>query len=155
MRKAVLPLLLITFGAGLAAGPALGHAIDHRVSGEQAKVVEVFYADGRPFSFENFEVAGPGDRSPFLIGRTDKLGRVVFVPNRPGEWSVKIWSEDGHGLQTTVVVEDLDAAADSEFEAAFPASKSRIRRLSGLAVGLTLICALGIFFTIQSRRKQP
>ena len=150
MRRTALPLLLMI----LAAGAAFAHAIDHRVSGEQAKVVEVFFADGRAFSFENFEVTGPGDRSPFLVGRTDKLGRVVFLPDRAGQWSVKVWSEDGHGLQTTVVVEDTEIALNGDSGPGAPASANRIPRLTGLVAGLVLICLLGVVLTIQSRRKQ-
>ena len=151
MRKTVLILLWMI----LAAGSAFAHAIDHRVSDTQAKVVEVFFADGRAFSFENFEVTGPKDRSPFLIGRTDKLGRVVFVPDRPGEWSVKVWSEDGHGLQTTVLVADPEASPNPAAVGDAPASAPLTRHLIGLAAGLVLICALGVVLTIQSRRKQP
>ncbi|MBU8869614.1 MAG: hypothetical protein KOO60_01950 [Gemmatimonadales bacterium] len=154
MSKTILLLLWITIVAGLGTESAFAHAIDHRVSGGQAKVVEVFFADGRPFSFESFEVSGPGDRSPFLIGRTDKLGRVVFIPDRSGEWSVKVWSEDGHGLQTTVVVGDSETADGSESKAGTTTSPSRMDRLTGLGVGLVLICLVGVLLTVQSRRKQ-
>ena len=145
MQRIFLSLMFLA----LATGSAFGHAIDHRVSGAQAKVVEVFYADGRPFSFESFEVTDPGARAPFQIGRTDKFGRVVFVPDRTGDWEVKVWSEDGHGLQVTVVVESLDAAAEP------PRASSRFRRWPGLVGGLILIGILGVVLTIQSRKKKP
>ena len=69
MRIVVLGLILLGAISGSIPASALAHVIDHLVFDSPAKVVEVFYADGRAFSFESFEVIAPGDRAPFLIGR--------------------------------------------------------------------------------------
>jgi hypothetical protein len=134
---------------------AVAHAIDHREYSASARVVEVVYADGRPVDFEEFEVTGPGDRSPFMVGRTDRLGRVVFVPDRDGEWSVKVWSEDGHGLTTTVMVEQGPDSGAEDAQQHESTSGNRTRRLIGLAIGLGVISALGASLFLKAKGKQP
>ncbi len=41
---------------------------------------------------------------PDLTGQTDTQGRVVFLPDQAGEWTVKAMSEDGHGGSVKVLV---------------------------------------------------
>ncbi len=103
---AVLVFLLVAVAA-----PA--HEIDYVVHEGASRTVEVKTADGRPFAFESSEIFGPGDRTPHQVGRTDKHGRVSFVPDRIGEWTVKVFSEDGHGLTATIQVQDLHPAVIS------------------------------------------
>lgn len=158
MRTTVNTLLLFSLYAFalIAAGPgsAAAHAIDHRVVGSDAKMVEVFYADGRPFEFEEFEVSGPGDRSPFAIGRTDRLGRVVFAPDRPGEWTVKVWSEDGHGVTTMVNVEASPGRGLSAPRPKSSTADTGRRRMVGLAIGLGVIATLGLSLILQTKGKR-
>lgn len=125
---------------------AAAHAIDHRVESGAARIVTVSTPDGRPFAFEQYEVHGPDDRSPFQIGRTDRDGRVAFVPDRDGEWTVKVWSDDGHGVTATVAVTG-GAATDTS------PGFSR-RRLVGTAVGLALILCIGGLAAARSRKGQ-
>ncbi len=87
------------------------HGIEISVSESgKAAVVQVLYSDGTPFSYEPYEVLPPpsedGSSVPYQTGRTDVSGRVVFLPDRSGEWKVKIHSEDGHGGETSVTVDE-------------------------------------------------
>ena len=143
-------LLAAVLAAALlaAAVPARAHSVEYRVVPGHAHVVEVFTADGRPFSYESYEITGPGDSSPFQIGRTDRLGRVVFAPDRIGEWSIRVWSEDGHGLTVNVPVADIAAAAVPAVEAIGR------RRLIGTVAGIILILALGAVLYFQKQRGQ-
>ncbi len=147
-------ILFVTLSAMLGADMSFAHSIDFKVSGQEAQVVEIFYPDGRPFLFEDYEVFGPGDSSPFMTGRTDKLGRAIFIPDRTGQWLVKIWSEDGHGLQTTVLVEDLNVTSGNVSETQHSHPTNSNERFVGLAVGLALIFLIGIVLTVQSRKKK-
>lgn len=138
--------LLIILAVAALPGAALAHGIDHVVYEGASRTVEVTTSDGQPFSFESFEVYGPGDRAPHQIGRTDKHGRVSFVPDRPGDWTVKVWSEDGHGLTATVAVADLEVTVTEPQRGATP------RRLWGIALGLLIVAAGGWALT-RARRQ--
>ena len=78
-------------------GQALAHDLQHRIDEGAAVSVRLFFADGRDFSFESYEIYRAGDEVPFQVGRTDLQGRVVFLPDRAGTWRIKAFSEDGHG----------------------------------------------------------
>jgi nickel transport protein len=62
-------------------------------------VLSFYFPDEKPFSYESYEVLREGERVPFQSGRSDALGRVVFCPDRRGLWTVRVFSEDGHGAE--------------------------------------------------------
>ncbi|MCX7760380.1 MAG: hypothetical protein N2Z81_04260 [Hydrogenothermaceae bacterium] len=70
----------------------------------QTVVIWFFFPDGSKFSYENFEIYREGEKVPFQVGRTDALGRVIFIPDRAGKWLVKVYSEDGHGKNIVIEV---------------------------------------------------
>ena len=78
-------------------GHALAHDLLHQIAEAEAVSVRLFFADGRDFSFESYEIYRAGEEVPFQVGRTDVQGRVVFLPDRAGTWRIKVFSEDGHG----------------------------------------------------------
>jgi nickel transport protein len=78
-------------------GRAAAHDLQHSVGEGAAVSVKLFFADGKEFSFESYELYRAGDEIPFQVGRTDIEGRVVFLPDRAGTWRLKVFSEDGHG----------------------------------------------------------
>ncbi|EFK95251.1 conserved hypothetical protein, secreted, partial [sediment metagenome] len=99
--------LLLAVAMVLAA-PALGHDLQYSVTGGQALVVRLFYADDSPFAFEAYEVYPEGGQLPVQVGRTDAQGRIAFLPDKAGTWRIRTISEDGHGLDFTL---KTDAAA--------------------------------------------
>lgn len=142
MRRAAAALLLLA-----AALPASAHELQHEAEHGDAVSVRFHYADGAPFSYETCEVYRPGEETPFQVGRTDALGRIAFVPDREGEWRVRVFSEDGHGA-------DLRVPAGPLREPSAP-SPARASRSSRLLFGLGLI--LGVYGTIaliQTRKKK-
>jgi nickel transport protein len=86
--------------------PASAHRMDHAVAPIEAQVVTLSYPFGAPPMFEPYRVYAPESDVAFQTGRTDRLGRVSFVPDRPGEWRVVIATEDGHGTTVVVPVDD-------------------------------------------------
>lgn len=94
-QTAVLPLLFVPGTGG-------AHEVRHAVSEAKALVVSLSYAGGGEFSGEKYEIYPPGEETPFQVGRTDELGRVVFVPDRDGGWRIRAFSKDGHGLDIEV-----------------------------------------------------
>ncbi len=99
-------------------------------------VIEVsfYFPDGSKFSYESFEIYKEGDGVPFQTGRTDKNGRVIFIPDKEGLWIVKVYSEDGHG---SIVKVDVNQASGVSLE------KPLFVRYEKAFVGAGLI--LGIF----------
>lgn len=136
----VLPALT----AALLAGVLHAHALTHTVQPGSAVIVELRYADGTPFSYEAAEVYRPGEAVPFLAGRTDVNGRLAFVPDRSGDWRVRVFSEDGHGGDFTV-------AAAGDASTTTPAAG--LGTVGGLAVGLSVIFGVFGIWSLFVRRE--
>lgn len=94
-----LVLLLLT-------SSAWGHRMHHEVSTAGAQVLTVSYAFGQQPVFEPYQVFAPDSDVPFQTGRTDGQGRVSFLPDRPGRWRVVVTTEDGHGVEVRVRVDE-------------------------------------------------
>ncbi|NTV04152.1 ABC transporter permease [bacterium] len=143
MRAAPLLAFIALFAA---AAPAAAHGLDHRVTGDRAVVVTLTYDDGAPFSFESCEVTPPAEDTPSQVGRTDRHGRVVFLPDRAGDWRVRVMAEDGHGADLTVPV-----GADLLPAASGPAGPSRFAKIvTGVSV---LFGIFGVAALFVARRK--
>jgi nickel transport protein len=128
----------------LLAGALHAHSLVHTAQAGNALVVELRYGDGSPFSYEAAEVFRPGETVPFLAGRTDANGRLAFVPDQPGEWRVRAFSEDGHGG-------DFRVAAGA---AAGPAASApTLDGVGGLAVGLSILFGLFGLWSLFLRKK--
>lgn len=94
MRRAFL-----VFGFLLLQGiPATAHEVHHTIEATGAVALRLSYADGKPFAFEAFEAYAEGKDVPAQVGRTDELGRAVFVPGDIKRWRVRAFSADGHGV---------------------------------------------------------
>lgn len=61
---------------------------------ENAKGIKFFYEDGIPLSFAEYKIYSP-DNKVFSEGELDKLGRILFLPDRPGKWKIEV--DDGMG----------------------------------------------------------
>ena len=94
--------------------PAWAHSVDYQVDAVNATAVTVRFSDEEPASYSEYELFPPKEGGaapsiPFQTGRTDALGRVVFAPDRAGEWTVKVKADSAHGLHgvtMTVTVGD-------------------------------------------------
>lgn len=86
----------------LVAGVATAHEVQVNTAGATATVATLRYADAQPFAFEAYELYPAGSETPAQVGRTDAAGRVVFLADVPGEWRLKAWSDDGHGVDRPI-----------------------------------------------------
>lgn len=91
---------------------ALGHRMDRAVTAGEAHIVMLSYPFGAPPMFEPYRIYAPRLDTAFQTGRTDRLGRVSFLPDRPGDWRVVISTEDGHGTEAVVRVHEGLTAAE-------------------------------------------
>jgi nickel transport protein len=116
---------------------AVAHDIEHTVTIEGAVVVHLYEDHGVPFAGEHVEVFGPGDTKPFLVGNTDGEGRIAFFPNREGEWRLKAYSEDGHGVDLTIDTRKLGSIQPSQSEA-----NTSVDRRSTMVLGIGIILSI-------------
>lgn len=128
-------------------GPSHAHDLHSSVGGGEAVVVKLYFIDDKPFAYEAYEVFREGETVPYQVGRSDALGRVVFLPDRAGEWRVKAMSEDGHGVD---VVLYTDEAARIEVR-----DKPLFERYGRILVGVALILGLFGLLNLYLRRKKP
>jgi nickel transport protein len=86
-----------------AAAPARAHEILHEVVGGRAVAVRVFESDGDRVANAPYEVFAPGGATTaWFQGRTDRNGWLAFVPDVPGKWRLKVYGDEGHGLDVTI-----------------------------------------------------
>jgi nickel transport protein len=135
---------LAVLPAALLAGVLHAHSLSHTAQSGSAVIVELRYADGSPFSYESAEVFRPAESIPFLAARTDANGRLAFVPDRPGDWRVRAFSEDGHGGDFTV------SAGGDGTASAGPAPLGALERG---AIGVALLFGIFGIWSLFLRRR--
>ncbi len=129
-------------------GQALAHDLQHRIDEGAAVSVRFFFADGKDFSFESYEVYRAGEEVPFQVGRTDQKGRIVFLPDRAGTWRIKAFSEDGHGADLSFST----GAADESGDAGRPFLERHLRILVGVSVIFGLFGLMSLLMGRGGRR---
>lgn len=132
----------------LAAVGAFAHELQREVTIGRAVVIRLYYADGTAFAHERYEIFREDDDISYQVGRTDALGRVVFVPDRKGEWRVRVFSEEGHGVDFTI---DTDEAGEA-VGGAHPLVNWYARVALGVAVILGVFALLMLVAGRSSRR---
>ncbi len=139
--RLILPLLL-------AAPSVHAHDLQHTVTGAPAVVIKLFYVDNTPFSFEGYEIYRDGEKIPYQVGRTDSQGRIAFLPDRAATWRVKVFSEDGHGLDFKLGTDAASMLTNAE--------KPVLERYGRIAVGVAIILGLfGFLSLFLKRNKSP
>lgn len=126
--------------------PAGAHDLQYAVERGAAVVVRLSYGDHAALAYQSYEVLRVGDEEPFQVGRTDALGRLAFLPDRAGDWRVKVASVDGHGVDFT-----LTAGADAMVTAgARPFFDRHARLLAGAGL---LFGVFGLWSLFLRRRR--
>ena len=137
MKQWILLLLL--------ALPVAAHTVEHKVERHQAVVVTVFLGEELA-SYSEYEVLAPGGEEPFQIGRTDAQGRVCFIPDKAGNWKVKVSADSQHGLHGVSV--DVEVKPDMTVE---DSSAPPIATHTRLLVGISLL--FGVFGLVALLRN--
>ena len=142
--------LLLSVGV---AAPAHGHGVDYRVERAEAVVVR-FSSHHEPAIVDaGFRVFAPDGRSLFAEGRTDSLGRAVFVPDAPGRWRLVMATADGHGAEVEVVLDETGLAAAEEQAIRIGSAERSTGRLSATAAGVGYLLGLGGLLALWRRRE--
>lgn len=122
------------------------HDLHHHVSQEKVKVVTFSFGSVDSYAFQKYEVYAPDAKIPFSVGRTDKLSRVMFMPDKSGLWKVKVMSDDGHGAVVNV---DIDESMSMTYY-----SQSLYEKFQKIFVGLAFIFAIFALIYMLKRRKK-
>jgi nickel transport protein len=130
----------------LAIARAWGHTVSHRVR-TGGVAVNVFYGTDQPADYAAYELYGPGDAVPFGTGRTDRNGVVCFLPDRPGEWRVKVLGDSSHGFHGTTVRVPVDKALNAAGDRQPPVAL-HAKLMTGIGV------IFGLFGLLSLRRRQ-
>jgi hypothetical protein len=139
--------------AGVADSAAHG-AHGHHEPG-QAIIVSLAADHGPAASGWRCAVLDPDGQS-WSEGRLDPRGRIAFVPDRPGTWTVRAFAADGHGAELDVEVDaDLLARLRGGAEPLGPGHAATddgpwSRLVTGVGV---LFGVFGCVALIQSRRR--
>lgn len=128
-------ILLLTL---LLVSPTWAHTVDYDVTNQQGTVVTTYLGEEEA-SYAEYEVFAPDQKdNPFQIGRSDARGRVVFLPDQPGKWLIKMKADSQHGVhgaEVEVVVDEKSVV--KEFSKPLVATHTR------LLIGVSLL--FGIF----------
>lgn len=131
----------------LAPALASAHDLQYRVISEsRAVTLGFFYPGDLPFNFESYEISRVGESVPVQVGRTDHRGRLAFLPDGPGEWRVRAFTEDGHGVDFRLTTGADSAVAGVER----PIYERYARVFVGLGVLLGVFGLLSLF--LRGRR---
>jgi nickel transport protein len=130
-------------------GPLAAHTVEHTVEQKPATIIGVLFADGEEASFSEYELFGPGDKTPYQIGRTDVHGRIALLPDRAGSWTARVKADSQHGLHgfniTLQVNDSLVAHSLSQ-----PVVATHTRLLIGMGILLGLFGGLSL---LRGRKK--
>ncbi len=106
MKNFIGRLILLSVFALLAFNPEINaHRINFETSTEPPVItVKAFFSRTAPLVGAMVDVYAPGDDQPYQTGRTDKAGFFAFIPDRTGEWTMRVDDERGHVDRVTVEV---------------------------------------------------
>ena len=128
--------------------PAAAHEILRSISDGKAVVIELSHPHATCFASESYEIFRPDETVAFQVGRTDQHGRIVFIPDRPGAWRVRAFTEDGHGANFTVDADTPSLAVKADGGESTPDRVSRMVGGVGALLGL-----FGAWSLFRSRRS--
>lgn len=126
---------------------AWSHSIHYDVQ-QKGISVKIFYAEDNPASYSEYELFGPGDKEPHQIGRTDRNGFLSFLPDRVGQWKIKVWGESSHGFHGVTIEINVDQNLQVQ-----SFSKPLVATHTKLIVGISLIFGLFGIYTLWKSRK--
>ena len=134
--------------------PAVGwsHGVETWIEHGDAIRVHFSSSHDGPMVDVGFRIFGPDGRSVFARGRTDALGRAVFVPDQAGTWRLLMASEDGHGAEVEIPVSADDLAGRSSNPPA-PVQVAGAVPAGSTAAGIGYLLGLAGLLALFSRRR--
>lgn len=115
-------------------------------------VVTAWYDNGEPMSYAKVEIYAPNSTIKFQSGRTDRNGRMAFVPDISGKWRVVISDKLGHRLDLSINITNvLHKEMDENSQATNSSQNLSLSRSKAIVIGVLLI--FGLFGWIKEIKR--
>lgn len=74
-----------------------------------AKLVQIRFSDGTPFSYEKCEIfyLEEKDFKPFQVVFTNSFGEFTFLPKNKGKYKIQCFRADGHGISKEIEIKEI------------------------------------------------
>jgi hypothetical protein len=122
------------------------HGLGFEIDRHEASVIHLHHSHDTPLANADYELSIIGAETSYQSGKTDALGRVAFIPGEVRKWRLRVFNQDGHGIDTT-----FELTPDGLSDAHHAHTSSHISTMI-LGVGI-LLSGFGLLM-LFSRRKR-
>ena len=117
--------------------------------------MEVEYDDGEPVSYAAVEVLNLEEKIPLQTGRTDRNGRFLFLPDKPGEWKVVVNDEMGHRVALKTTIDKNINLTGNGDQTDTDADAVAVSKYEKVLMGITIIFGMcGFFFWWNGKKNR-
>lgn len=130
------------------------HGVEGTVEPVEGYCITAMYDDGELMSYAAVEIKAPRAEIVFQTGRTDRNGRFMILPDKPGTWQAAVSDGMGHrlALDFEVTTEGDNQPKD---QSVAPVSTGKTSRTMKTIAGLSIIFGLcGFFYGWKARREK-
>jgi len=149
------PILIFLSGLLLAiatVSEGLCHGVEGTVEPVEGYCITAMYDDGERMSYAAVEIKAPQAEIVFQTGRTDRNGRFMILPDKPGTWQAAVSDGMGHRLALDF---EVSAEGDNQLkgQSVAPVSTGAAGRPMKTVAGLSILFGLcGLFYGWKARR---
>jgi nickel transport protein len=79
----------------------LSHGVGFEIDRQEATVIQLHHGHDTPLANADYELFMFGEQAAFQSGKTDALGRVAFITGEVRKWRLRVFNQEGHGIDTT------------------------------------------------------
>jgi nickel transport protein len=136
----------ITGGVLLGTSAASAHDLRAKVTVADAVRVEAYFDGDMPAEFADVSVTDAAG-AEVLVGKTDERGVWTFPLPKPGEYTLRVKSIDGHAARVVFRVEEAAETSPVVY------APWRMNKALALAIGLLLLLGLSAVSWFRGRRR--
>ncbi len=149
--SALWTVVILTFS--LPPKGAMAHGTYGQIKTAQGWMVQAFYDDGEVMSYTETRVFSGKDSAPAQTGRTDRNGRFLFYPDKPGTWKVVVEDEMGHAVVLEADIPSIEASSVTISGGDPGALPERQGKTGGVLAGVGVISlAFSLYFWVSARK---
>lgn len=149
--SALWTVVILTFS--LSPKAAIAHGTYGQIKAAQGWMIQAFYDDGEAMSYTETRVFSGKDSAPAQTGHTDRNGRFLFYPDKPGTWKVVVEDEMGHAVILEKNIPSIEDSAVIISGGDPGTSPERQGKTGGVMAGIGIISFVFSFYFWVSARK--
>lgn len=127
--------------------PAHAHGVGHAPETLPAEGIRFYYSDGTPMAFAEATLFAP-DGTEHQNARTDAMGRIAVLPDKPGTWRLVVSDGMGHRSEMTIA-----AGATSSTARQPSGNAGGPPGLTAILLGLSLLGNVAMSAALLRRRN--